>query len=58
MEYLTAPHTYIPGRAANGDRLGVNGRSLIGMTVIAWLGSLSWQNVHITSGKVITDEMH
>ena len=27
------------------------------MTVIAWLGSLSCKNVHIASGKVITDEL-
>ena len=34
------------GGDADKDRPGENGRSLVRMTVVAWLGTLSCKNVH------------
>ena len=46
------------GGGVDGHRLGVDVRSLVGMNVVALLGSLSCKNVRITDGRVFADSLH
>ena len=45
------------GGDADGDRLGLDGRGLVEMTVAACFGSLSCKKVHITEGRVFADDL-